>query len=45
MASISKDSNGDWIIQFAVENRKRKTLWVGKSSSREAHEVKRRIEL
>jgi hypothetical protein len=45
MASISKDSNGDWIIQFAIDSRKRETLWLGDVPRRDASEVKRRIEL
>lgn len=44
MASLSKDPRGMWRIQWKQVGGKRHTLWVGKSSNREAGAILRHVE-
>jgi len=44
MASISTDKSGNRRILYFDENRKRRVLYIGKISEREAEGVQRRVE-
>ena len=44
MASLSKNSKGNWRIQFFNPTKERKTLWIGRINERYARTVLRHVE-